>query len=254
MFFYRHLSEDQRLNLAHIGYCLKGVAHNINTPLSAVMGRAEMLQMRLERVRAAVSDPVAADELQKCERDVRIVLENSQRVSQIVRNSMRKSVHADQTERQAINLAELLQDEVEYLLADMQFKHDVERSLTLDPGMPVIYGDVVDFSNSFLELLDNSLRAMQHSPEKRLAVSCSLQNNVIEVQVRDSGRGIDAPLVPQVLRTLETGSAGDGVPADGGFMRVSRLLGSYQPRYALTSSPGATVLTIGIPVAVNSVA
>ena len=254
MFFYRYLSEDQRLNLAHIGYCLKGIAHNINTPLSAVMGRAEMLQMRLERVRAAVADPVAADELQKCQRDVRIVLENSQRVSQIVRNSMRKSMRAEQTERQGINLAELLQDEIDHLLADMQFKHDVDRSVAIDSGLPVIYGQFIHFSNSFLELLDNSLRAMQHTRDKRLTVACRLQDGVIEVQVCDSGCGIETPLLAQLLRTLETGCAGDGVPADGGCVRISRMLRPYQPRYALTSSPGATSVTIGIPVALNSVA
>ena len=254
MFFFRQLSDDQRLNLAHIGFCLKGVAHNINTPLSAVMGRAEMLQMRLERLSAAMNDETAADELCKCQRDVRIVLENSHRISQIVRNCMRKSINAEQGGRKAINVAELLQDEIEYLLADMQFKHDVVQQVSIDANMPVIYGEFIHFSNTIIELMDNAMRAMQDAQEKRLTVSCCRQGDVIELCVCDSGCGIAAPLQQEVLRTLATGTPGDGLPVAGGLLRVARLLQGYQPHYRLISTPGETAVTICIPIAHNSVA
>ena len=45
----KQYTPEQVLNLATIGRLVKGLVHNVNTPLSAIMGRSEMLQMRLKK-------------------------------------------------------------------------------------------------------------------------------------------------------------------------------------------------------------
>ena len=49
--------------LAHMGSLLGGVVHNLNTPLMWVMGRAQLLQSRNERIETLKD--VAADEFIK---------------------------------------------------------------------------------------------------------------------------------------------------------------------------------------------
>jgi signal transduction histidine kinase len=52
----KDLTADQILSLAFIGSHIGGVAHNVTTPLSAIAGRMELLQMRLAKIHPAADD------------------------------------------------------------------------------------------------------------------------------------------------------------------------------------------------------
>ena len=45
------LTFEQKNNLILMGTLMKGVAHNINTPLSAIMGLSEILQFRVHKMK-----------------------------------------------------------------------------------------------------------------------------------------------------------------------------------------------------------
>ena len=45
----KNYDNDQINSLAFTGSLLKGTAHNINTPLSSILGRADILRLRLDR-------------------------------------------------------------------------------------------------------------------------------------------------------------------------------------------------------------
>ena len=47
------LAQKNILALAHIGSLVKGVLHNMNSPLTAVLGRSEMLRFRLEKLKGS---------------------------------------------------------------------------------------------------------------------------------------------------------------------------------------------------------
>lgn len=243
----REYSEDQKINLAFVGACLKGVAHNINTPLAAVMGRAEMLQMRLAKLQAAGAPALTREDIERCIKDATLILENSVRVSSIVKNAMKKSMTVESSESQPIRIEQLLKDELDFLNSDMFFKHSVLKQYEIQEDLPPLRGTAVDFSTSFLEIIDNSLRAMKDTLEKRLTVTAALDGKMIRIAIHDTGCGIEPELQKQLLELLHSGRT-TPQHSEQGLQRVARLLAPYCARFELVSEPGSTTVTVLLPV------
>ncbi|MBK6766037.1 MAG: response regulator [bacterium] len=166
------LMSEQRL--ATIGLLATGVAHNINTPLMGIYGLAQVIKMK-------------HPELQ----DIDGVLSQVERINGIIRNLMWKSRQEQELAKQDIDLNVLLQEELRFLEADMEFKHNVEKVFEFAPDIPPIYGRYSDFSQSIMNIIRNALDAMYDSEEKKLSVSTGVNNGEIQITVSDSGTGID---------------------------------------------------------------
>jgi len=238
---------DQKMNLAFIGTCVKGVAHNINTPLSAIMGRAEMLQMRLNKIKATGGATVSVEDIEKCLKDTTLIIENSIKVSEIVKNAMKKSIGAESLKQQPVRIDTLLKDELTFLQADMFYKHSVEKIITIQEPVPPLQGVPVHFSNSFLEIIDNSLHALQDAAVKKLTVTVSSNEQEICLVFHDTGCGMDAGTRERLYSVLCSGADADGV--DKGMQRVARLLRPYGARFDIQSSQGNTAFSVRLPVA-----
>lgn len=246
----KDLHEDQKRNLAVLGMYIKGVAHNINTPLSAIMGRAEMLQMRLNKIKGKIGMGVNEDELGKCERDVALLIENSNRITDIVKNIMQKSINAEFFDVQHINVSTILKDELEFLNGNMDFKHNIEKSFDIDEKIPSLNGKYVHFSNSFVEIIENSLQAMKNTEKKKLSISLATKDNAIEVAFHDTGCGIKADQVQNMLQVLNRSHSGapDTIDCEKGVHRIAQALCPYNPEFSITSAPGDTTFSIRFPL------
>ncbi len=240
---------EQILNFAFIGKCVKGLAHNINTPLSAIMGRSEMLQMRLGKVIDSLSGSAESEALGKCLRDASLILENSSRVAGIIKNAMNKSIHAENSSLQTLNLGALLNEELTFLAADMEYKHALEKEFDISTTVPPLEGEYCHFSNTFIELIQNAQAAMTECNVKKLFVSLQHGSGCIDIIVGDSGCGFDMEKLPAILQMLN--SAGeqnaDDVP-EGGLRRSVGWLKPYKPFWRITSRPGDTTVHIQIPL------
>lgn len=243
------LDDEQKLNLAFIGSCIKGFAHNINTPLSAIMGRSEMLQMRFNRIKTRADSGIDREELEKCIKDISLILENSARVSETIKNVMKKSINAEAVKEQHIRLDNLLKDELEFLKADMFFKHNIEKTYDIAASIPSLRGVYVHFSNSFLEILENCKQAMLNSDEKKLIVLMGCDDQHIEIKFHDTGCGFEPEARERSLAMLENISEeGDMSASVTGMQRVARLLRPYNAQFQILSLPGDTTFTIKIPL------
>ncbi len=104
------LMSEQRL--ATIGLLATGVAHNINTPLMGIYGLAQVIKMKHPEIQ-----------------DIDGVITQVERINGIIRNLMWKSRQEQELAKQDINLNVLLQEELRFLEADMEFKHNVEKGV-----------------------------------------------------------------------------------------------------------------------------
>ncbi len=242
------LDEDQKHNFAFIGRCVKGLAHNVNTPLSAIMGRAEMLQMRLKKLQQQYNASAEPPELEKCMRDLTLIMDNSQRITDMMRNAMQKSISCENNTNQQIHIGTILKNELEFLFSDMDFKHNIEKSVQISEGMPAIEGSFVDFSNTFNELLDNSKKAVKESSLKKISVTAENTSDGIRIIIRDTGCGFQEDLRKEALRQLNRSEGSVETCSAGGFYRVARLMEPYSAHFDIKSSPGDTELSMHIPV------
>jgi two-component system, NtrC family, sensor kinase len=241
------LTVQQRDNLAMIGTLMRGITHNINTPLSAIIGRSEMAQMRIQKLRDKCREQIpVTDEFEKIARDLTLIIENTERVSDILKNVTQKSINEQLDEIRPINLCLLLKDEMSFLEADMTFKHKIEKLCYLDETVPTIHGVYSHFSHSFMHLLDNSIRAMERVEQKKLTITGRYDGPCIVIEFRDNGCGIDESTRAALVHCLNNRAA-QSIKNNGGMSHIKKLLEPYRPVFEITSIPGDTNITIRFP-------
>jgi C4-dicarboxylate-specific signal transduction histidine kinase len=243
----KNYDNDQITSLAYTGSLLKGTAHNLNTPLSSILGRADILRLRLDRVIDCITDPVAMQEFEKCRRDINLIIENSNRVSSIVKNAVHRSIASIQNDTKPVNIACLLRDDLEFFQSDMEFKHNTEKKFSIDTSVPVIMGAHVHFSNSFTEIIENAQAAMLGNETKILTISVQSEAGSIVVVMSDNGCGMDEQTRLTMIHTLEH-PPDSAVGPLSGLARVALMLQPYNPRFQVERSAGTTTVTVALPV------
>ncbi len=234
------LMSEQRL--ATIGLLASGVAHNINTPLMGIYGLAQVIKMQHPDI-----DGIDG------------VIAQVERINAIIRNLMWKSRQEQEMARQLIDINTLLQEELRFLEADMEFKHNVEKRFEFAHDLPPIFGRYSDFSQSLTNLFRNALDAMHDRELKQLVVTTTYADDCIHISVQDSGIGIAADHLEKVFDPFFTtkpavGNTENGTPTGTGLglSTVKKLLTPYGCQFDIQSEPGAgTRFTLAIPVAQN---
>ncbi|HEY3929134.1 MAG TPA: PAS domain S-box protein [Candidatus Koribacter sp.] len=165
--------------MAAVGQLVSGVAHEVNNPLTAIMGYADLL--------------TSSDELPaQARRDLSIILQEAQRTKQIVQNLLsfarQSAPHREPVDLNAV-LARTLQ------LRQYDFvNHGVKVEESFDPNLPLVFGDPQQLQQVFLNVVNNAYDAVRETsrgPFVRIATTA--RDGVVEVEITDNGSGISAP-------------------------------------------------------------
>lgn len=172
---------------------LQGIAHNFNTPLGSIRGRAELLQHNLQKnshwmdritdesVRTEVRDMFT-----KFSKGAGEIISQVDRLGEIIRGFTNKlSGEANRVETD-VDLNKLVQHEISFFESSLYFKHKITRTVDLDPNLPKIRGTYRDFSEAFHELIVNSIRATANEGERLMEIRTRADEASIEIEVADN--------------------------------------------------------------------
>ena len=120
----------------------------------------------------------------------------------------------------------------------------INLKLELHQGLPHMVMDVGNMKRVILQLVANALVAM--APGGKLALKTFLQANFVELQVKDTGRGIPEHILPHIFDTFfSTKPAGPGL----GLPIVHRIITQHRGEIAINSQENiGTTVTIRLPV------
>ncbi len=238
---------ESKLNLlyrlASIGNLLHGLAHNVNTPLSAVIARAEMLGERVKGLKeeqpskTEEGDNSLVAKLDKCIRDAEVVVANAMKISGIIKNMMNKRLHEEEDSPQLLNLTSLLREELQFLEADMTFRHEIQKTYKLDDSAPLIKGVYYHFSQCFTHIMHTVMKSLDGSDIKELTVSSKHNDDTIYIELHDTGlaRG---PAIQE----------DESQPFNGAWLRQAKeLLKPYSGELTVSNKPHDNLYTISIP-------
>ena len=190
---YRRRAEAQTrshlADLAHLsrvetaGQLATTLAHELNQPLSAISLQSEIAVQLAAQQPESQHHPMFTDAMHE-------IAEQSQRAAAIVK-TLRAMVRKTPPRKTAVNLNEVARNVAQ--LMDTQVRH-ANVTLRLNLGSsPTVKGDTVQLEQVVLNLLQNSLDAIEAADTRFRRIELrteSLPSGEIEVGVRDTGVGL----------------------------------------------------------------
>ena len=176
----------QSEKLSALGSLLAGVAHELNNPLSVVVGRAIMLEEDAPDPETAVAVGKIRQAAERCTRIVKTFLAMARQ---------------QQPERVPVHLNELLNavfDLVGYGLRTA----GITVHLDLTPDLPPLLADAAQLQQVFSNLFVNAQQALLEVPEPRwlrVATHWERQSHVVCITVTDNGPGVPAPIRSRIF-------------------------------------------------------
>ncbi|MFY9905836.1 MAG: PAS domain S-box protein [Terriglobales bacterium] len=167
--------------MAAVGQLVSGVAHEVNNPLTAILGFTDLLLENPELPESA-------------RRDLRVILQEAQRTKQIVQNLL-SFARQMPPQRQSIQLNSILQRTVHLRSYDF-ISHGIQVIERLDDSLPQVVGDSHQLQQVFLNILNNAYDAVRESESARPArieIVSTHSGSFVEIAFRDNGPGIADP-------------------------------------------------------------
>ena len=198
----RKRAEEAQQNLAHasrlavVGELTAMIAHEINQPLGAILSNAEAGEILME------SETPPLDEIRQILADIR---KNDLRANEAIRR-IRDLLRKHKMQMEPLNINETVSSVIRLVTGDALRRH-VQIRKDLDRNLPRATGDQVHMQQVLLNLIINSMDAMDNIPDstRQLTIQTKLKGaDHIEVMVADCGHGIPQDKLPLIFESFYT--------------------------------------------------
>lgn len=239
----RRRAEEATRDLAHasrlaaVGELTASIAHELNQPLTAIASNAAAGRRFLEH---GSSDRTMFDEL------LRDVSSDARRASEIIQG-VHQFVRKNEGARRLLSLNDTVREVLRFLHSDFVSRNaSVLTELAAD--LPAVQADPTQLQQILLNLLINSLDAMQSIPAENRAiiVSTTVDGDFVRTSVRDHGTGLPTTNPEQIFEHFfSTKPEGMGM----GLTIVRSIIDAHKGDLSAANMDDGACLTFRLPIA-----
>lgn len=224
--------------MSALGEMASGIAHELNNPLSIIMGKAGVIMSYIKR--GKLNPEMGVEELEK-------IILTAERMAKIIKGLRMFARNGERDSFERIEVKKLIMDVV-----DLCANKYADNNVSLDCGqIPEIYidGQTVQLGQVLLNLLANALDAVLVCQDKwvYLEVLCLKEQDRIQISVTDSGPGIPYSIAERIMEPFfTTKEVGKGT---GLGLSISRgIIESHEGQLYLDRNCKNTRFVIEIPI------
>lgn len=228
--------------LASLGTTLAGVAHELNNPLAAVMGFAQLLLKR----DLAEEDRTALE----------TISHEAERSAKIVKDLLLLARQREVDRRAPVNV----NDVVGYIVRTRRYAletYGITCDLQLDPALPLVCGDRAQLEQVVLNLMSNSEQALRAqldargqqslADRPRIRVRTRHDDGMAVLDVEDNGPGIPESQQNRIWDPFYT-TRGEGEGTGLGLSLVNHIVTEHGGAIAVESSvPAGVRFSVRLP-------
>jgi len=169
-----------------IGRLGVGIVHNLNGSLAGIIGHAEVMKMKR---------PELSQELDTILGLARKLRDGIAEISTKLDNELTR-------EPQPQNINQILRATINFLKADLYFKHYVKVDLALQEPLPNVYGFYADFSLALEALLLNAVDAQREASSGWIRIQTSSEGERVHITFENAGSGFSEEALASLFRPL----------------------------------------------------
>jgi signal transduction histidine kinase/ActR/RegA family two-component response regulator len=223
-------AEGERLST--LGKLAVGLAHEVNNPLTAILGQAELLMTRSEQ------SPEAQERLQ-------VVIRETSRAARLLQDLLQLS-RRQRPERRPANL----EAQIRVVLDLKRDQLDLDRIQVVTEFAPVgaVWADEDQLRQVLLNLVQNAHQSMAKHPGPRvLTARISAVEEIARVEILDTGPGIPRDVLPRIFDAFfTTKPRGEGTGL--GLWVSYSIIEEHGGRLRADNRPqGGAVFTVELP-------
>jgi signal transduction histidine kinase/CheY-like chemotaxis protein len=228
----------QAEKVAAMGQLLAGVSHELNNPLSTIVGYTQLLLRRAE-------PGPGAEQLEK-------IAKSAERCTRIVTNFLALARQYP-PERQLTRLNQLVDDAVELLAYSLRIDN-VEVIRRLAPDLPQLWADPHQIQQVIVNVLTNAHQALRGVSRRRLVLTTRYERTTdrVGLEIADSGPGVPAEIAGRIFDPFFT-TKGPGQGTGLGLSLCRGIIDGHDGVLRLEATPGGgATFVIELPVGAPS--
>ncbi|MGD0060174.1 MAG: ATP-binding protein [Verrucomicrobiia bacterium] len=226
--------------LSALGQLIAGVAHELNNPLSVVIGYSEILAER------SGLDKETIDDIQRIHHE-------SARASRIVRDLL-TFARPSEPQKKVVNLNHLIASVLETQKVNLQAA-GIQLEQRFASNLPATMADPNQIEQVLVNLIGNAIHVLNGRPNPRvLTIRTEEHGNHIQVILADNGPGISQDIIGQIFDPFfTTKPLGKGTGL--GLTISNTIIQEHRGRILVENQPaGGAKFTVELPVIACAVA
>lgn len=223
--------------LAAMGQMIGGFAHELNNPLTSILGLSEMLQ--------------ETETSEQNKKQLAMMHNQARRATEIVQNLMHFS-GPPAAGKTRVDLGEILQRTIQMQAYPLR-KSNITVDYLPDPSLPAVTGDPNQLIQAFLALILNAEQAIREVRDRgTLRIRVGRADNAVWVTFQDDGPGIPPENLPNIFDpfyTTKRPGRGTGL----GLSICRTVVREHGGNIEAASAPGGgAVFTVTLPSTAES--
>jgi signal transduction histidine kinase/CheY-like chemotaxis protein len=221
--------------LAALGQLISGVAHELNNPLTSILGYSQRL---LQKEHTAGSD-----------REMRHIFEEAERATAILRQLL-WNAHETKMEMRTVAINQVVLQAIEVQQASLA-QERIRLEMDLDPSWPLVHGDAGQLQQVLMNLMGNARQALDHTGKSgsiRVRTK-QIGDQRVLLEVADDGPGIPAETLGRIFDPFFTTKPA-GVGTGLGLAIVLGIVREHGGHVNVASPPnGGAIFSIALRAA-----
>lgn len=171
---FERTKSTQAAKLASLGQMSAGIAHEINNPLTIILGMTNLIHRCLQNP-------------QELQHKIESIRNGAQRISKIVDGLKKFSRTSDSTLRYPRKISKIIEESL--LLSHLKSKqHDIKIDYIVDAECEILCQEI-EIEQVMVNLINNAIDAVKNLEIRWIKISVLNAHNQVLIQITDSGQG-----------------------------------------------------------------